>query len=167
MTEWIYCPECAARLEPKPNNEGVERPTCPNGHYIHYENPTPAAGVFVEHQGKYLIVKRGYAPKKGYWDLPGGYIEATEQPEDAVRRELTEETGLQVTDVKILTSHNSAFGDGPDEVKQNVLGIYYTCRAGSDVVKLSPENPEYRWVAPDEFPEMASEADRHAIALLR
>lgn len=166
MTRWIYCPECAAKLEPKPNNEDVPRPTCPRGHYIHYENPTPAAGVFVEYRGTYLLLKRGYAPKQGQWDLPGGYIETAEQPEEAVRRELREETGLEVTDIEILSSHNTLFGDTPEDSKQ-VLGIYYTCRAPSDQVKLSPENPEHKWVALDEFPRTASDADALAVADLQ
>ncbi len=166
MTQWHYCPECATRLEPKSNNEGMKRPTCPNGHFIHYDNPVPAAGALVEHDGKYLILKRGYAPKQGHWDLPGGYIESTEHPADAIKRELKEETGLAVTNLRILASYNTPFGDSPDDTV-NVLGIYYTCQADTDQVTLSDENPEYRWVALDEFPETASDADALAIATLQ
>lgn len=167
MTQWKYCPECAKPLESKPNNEGVERPRCSNGHFVHYDNPVPAAGIFAEYEGKYLILKRGYAPKKGSWDLPGGYVEATESPEDTVLREMREETGLEVTDVRILSSYNAPFGDGPNETKPNVLGIYFTCRAASDQVRLSRENPEYRWVTLDEFPRTASDADVLAIKDLK
>jgi ADP-ribose pyrophosphatase YjhB (NUDIX family) len=46
--------------------------------------------------GRLLLIRRGHAPHAGLWSLPGGRVEAGETPEEAVRREVLEETGLHV-----------------------------------------------------------------------
>jgi ADP-ribose pyrophosphatase YjhB (NUDIX family) len=51
----------------------------------------------VVHDGKVLFVQRNYDPGKGTWTLPGGFAEHTETLDEAVRRELREETGLEVS----------------------------------------------------------------------
>ena len=63
---------------------------------IHYENPLPATAAVVLNDDEHLLlVKRGMAPGKGKWGLPGGFVEMDESPRDGVLRELSEETGLR------------------------------------------------------------------------
>jgi 8-oxo-dGTP diphosphatase len=47
-------------------------------------------------RGRLLMIRRGHDPGRGLWSLPGGKVEAGESPEDAVEREVLEETGLAV-----------------------------------------------------------------------
>lgn len=56
--------------------------------------PIPAVSVALRDGERFLLVKRGRAPSQGYWAFPGGRVEAGEAIEDAVKRELLEETGL-------------------------------------------------------------------------
>jgi 8-oxo-dGTP diphosphatase len=54
------------------------------------------ANTVVERNGGILLVRLNYGPRDGHWALPGGLVESDETPEDAARRETTEETGFQV-----------------------------------------------------------------------
>ena len=113
MKKLIYCSTCNTK-----NNfstiEGELRYHCPNCKTIHYQNPKPTATLICIKKNEILLVKRAFAPAKGEWSLPGGFIELGETPEDAAKRELKEETNLNGEVVKLLghCSHfNSIFGD--------------------------------------------------------
>jgi ADP-ribose pyrophosphatase YjhB (NUDIX family) len=58
--------------------------------------PLLGVGALVFHEGRVLLVERGKPPLEGFWSLPGGLVEAGERLEDAVAREVLEETGLRV-----------------------------------------------------------------------
>ncbi len=61
----------------------------------------PCVGAIVRHRdGRILVIQRGQPPAEGMWSLPGGRVEAGEGAEDAVVREIREETGLDVTVVR-------------------------------------------------------------------
>jgi mutator protein MutT len=64
----------------------------------HGEPPVVACVGAVVHDahGRLLLIQRGHAPARGRWTLPGGRVEPGETPEDAVVREVREETGLTV-----------------------------------------------------------------------
>ena len=57
-------------------------------------HPLPGVGALIFRRGSVLLVERGREPLKGYWSLPGGLVETGEKLEDAIRREVQEETGL-------------------------------------------------------------------------
>ena len=58
--------------------------------------PVIGVGGIVVHEGKVLLVQRGHEPLKDYWSVPGGAVETGERLEQALCREVLEETGLQV-----------------------------------------------------------------------
>lgn len=60
----------------------------------------PGVSVAVLHRGRFLLVRRGREPSKGLYAFPGGRVDAGETDEQAVRRELLEETGLTVRSVR-------------------------------------------------------------------
>lgn len=101
-----YCPLCRAELIPRPIGQRV-RMTCPVCGYIHFRNPAPTVSVLVIENGRVLLGQRGGEPEKGKWALPSGYIEFDEDFITAARREVEEETGLQVEIRAILDVHSA------------------------------------------------------------
>ena len=89
---WKQCPCCGGGLA-----GDLERLECPACGFVMYANPAPAACALIEDdEGRVVLTRRAFEPYQGMWDVPGGFIGETEHPLDALRRELLEETGLDV-----------------------------------------------------------------------
>ena len=89
-----FCHFCGGRLVQK-KWEGRVRPFCRMCEKPIYENPVPASAIVVaDAAANLLLVKRNVDPKKGFWSLPGGFMELSEEPESSALRELKEETGV-------------------------------------------------------------------------
>src|SRR5438270_2963018 len=75
---------------------GVARRVCDGCGHIHYADPKVAVGVAVFRDDRLLLVRRVMNPGRERWALPGGYLDAGEDPRVAAAREATEEAGVQV-----------------------------------------------------------------------
>jgi 8-oxo-dGTP diphosphatase len=140
-----YCPKCAAALVSKRNGDR-ERPTCPDCGFIFYFNPVVGAGALVETEGRVVLVRRGVEPKVGLWCLPSGYVEADELVEQAVVREMKEETGLDVEIDDMLGVYS--FGREP---QTGVLVLYAAHTVGGEL-RAGDDAAEVGLFAPDELP---------------
>ena len=96
-----YCRECGHALEQR-SAFGKTRGVCPNCGYTHFDDPKVAVGVVVEKDGGIVLGRRNHEPKLGCWSFPSGFVDAGEVPEDAARREVEEETGLEVRIDRLL-----------------------------------------------------------------
>jgi len=103
-----------------------------------------AAGVVVDDQGRVLLLKHVFRPGSG-WGLPGGFLEAGEQPEAALRRELEEEVGLKVERIKLFTVRIFK--------RPRQLEIVFRCKAVGDAKPRSMEVSTLGWFAPEGLPE--------------
>ena len=90
-----YCPLCGNRLE-KRFQFGQMRATCPACGFVHFHDPKVAVIGLVTWIDHVLLIRRDVEPMKGYWALPGGYMDAGEMPADALQRELREEVNLDL-----------------------------------------------------------------------
>ncbi|WP_049928072.1 NUDIX domain-containing protein [Halopiger goleimassiliensis] len=135
-----FCPYCGTALE-SITLEGRERTRCPTCEEVVWHNPVPCAGVAVVDAGDdpaVLCVERGLPPGVGEWTIPGGHVEAGEEPAVAAARELEEETGVAV-DPGVLSIVDAT--TLPPRDGKHVLSILYAVdrdetdgepRAGSD-----------------------------------
>jgi ADP-ribose pyrophosphatase YjhB (NUDIX family) len=109
----------------------------------HPQFAVTAGAVITDEQGRVLLLKHRFRPGTG-WGMPGGFMAEGEQPEDALRRELREEVGLEVEKVKLFTIR--AF-----KVPQQVE-IVFTARAIGDTSELNYEIQKASWFLPNELP---------------
>src|SRR5215210_8659654 len=79
-----------------------------------------AGAVVLDDQGRVLLLNHVFRPGSG-WGIPGGFISKGEQPEEAVRREIREETGLEVDDLELISIRTVKVTDQ--------ITITYGCRA--------------------------------------
>ena len=164
-----YCPRCATELELRPSSgPDPDRPTCPNCGFVHYENPTPTVQAWIDDDGSYLALRRGEEPLKGEWNMPGGFVEVGERGDEAIVREVAEETGLEIEVVELIGIFDSTYGSGDDA--KAIFDVAYRCRiTGGDAGELdvSDESSEARWFPLAEFPDPAFAGERKALARLR
>lgn len=108
MNEIRYCVTCAAELvqqDPTVYN-------CPNGH-IFYNNPAAATSILlINDQQEVLFAKRAHEPKRGEFDLPGGFVEFGEDAYDTIRREIKEEAGVELEHLELLDAVPNMYMDG-------------------------------------------------------
>jgi 8-oxo-dGTP pyrophosphatase MutT (NUDIX family) len=90
-----FCISCGSAVEQR-EAFGRLRPVCPACGHVHFLDPKVASGVVVEADGQVLLVRRSVEPEIGKWTIPGGFVEADEDPAATARRECLEETGLMV-----------------------------------------------------------------------
>lgn len=141
--EWHYCPTCKGKLVRKvPPGDDRPRLVCSRCERVLYENPAPTACAVIVEGDRVLLTKRAYEPKKGLWDLPGGYIEVGETPEEALHREVWEEVGMQITIVGLLGFFVDTYGDGGTDTLNISFLAHPTgdarqgLRPGSDVEEI-------------------------------
>jgi 8-oxo-dGTP diphosphatase len=112
--------------------------------FTHARFTVTAAAIVVNAEGKVLLLKHRFRPGAG-WGIPGGFIEAGEQPDEAVRRELLEEVGLELTNTTLVTTR--AF-----KKPRQIEIVFRCCPAGN----ASPQSIEIRkagWFTLDTLPE--------------
>ena len=102
-----------------------------------------SAAVYVERDGKILLVRRAAGALPGQWFLPGGAAERGELPEETARRELVEETGLAIDGELHVVGVYPMFVYGHDALQVTFRGTAAT----GDVV-LSHEHDGSQWVDP-------------------
>lgn len=104
-----------------------------------------SAGVNLEREGKILVLQRAAGALVGFWGIPSGLMEHGETPEQAARRELFEEAGLDagpLTLVAVTTMH--IYG-------HHCIRLLYAGAAAAGDVRLSHEHSDAIWIDPREY----------------
>ncbi|MFL5846566.1 MAG: NUDIX hydrolase [Solirubrobacteraceae bacterium] len=166
MAAFRFCPLCGAALTPLPDgHRDAGRPACPQGHYVHYDNPAVTTFAFVaDPAGRFLALRRAHEPCLGQWDLPGGFIDGGEAPAAAIVREIAEETGLHAELLGVLGAYSSVYG----ETGRHTVDIGFLARVQRTAdMLLSDEKSEAGWFALDDFPAPAFAGERAGLADLK
>ncbi len=141
-----FCPQCSSadlrRLTPKDDNR--ERIVCGACETVHYQNPKIVVGCLAFYEGKILLCRRAIEPRKGFWNLPAGFMENDETVEAGAAREVEEESGAKV-DILRLHSVYSV-------LHANQIYMIFLANLQSPKVGATSETLESRLFALDEIP---------------
>jgi len=159
LDEWRYCPRCGTAVAAADG-----RAECAACGYVAYANPAPAAcALLVDDAGRILLTRRAWEPYAGMWDLPGGFLGEDEHPLDALRRELREETGLDVEPTEWFGAFMVPYGDEPGA--RWVLNLVWAARVIGGEPQAADDVSELRWFAREELPPLHEVAMGEPLAL--
>jgi ADP-ribose pyrophosphatase YjhB (NUDIX family) len=116
------------------------------------ERPILGVGAIIERDGCVLLVERGQEPLKGSWSVPGGVVEVGERLKDAVRREVREETGLEVEPVSVAEVFERIMSDPSGRTEYHYVLIDYLCRVRGGELCASSDASRAVWVRREELP---------------
>jgi ADP-ribose pyrophosphatase YjhB (NUDIX family) len=141
---WISCPRCRAALERETRSV-----RCPECALVVYAKPAPAVcALVVDVEGRVLLGRRACDPVAGTWDILGGFMDEWEQPLDTLRRELREETGLEVEPLEFVGAASDRYGEDGNAT----LSLCWTARIVRGKPEAADDVTELRWFARDELP---------------
>jgi 8-oxo-dGTP diphosphatase len=112
------------------------------------------AGVVVS-GGRVLLVRRGRPPLEGEWSIPGGMLELGESVFEGVRRELAEETGLEVQVVELIEVFERISLDGQGRTKYHFVVLDYFCKLVGGEAKAASDAAELTWATREELDSYA------------
>lgn len=129
------------------------------------DRPVVGVGAVVVRDGTALIVRRAHEPRKGEWSLPGGLLELGESLVDAVRREIKEETNLDVEVGPIIETFDRVHRDADGRIRYHFVIIDYVCwPTGGDAIAGS-DAEAIAWIAADQVDEY--QINPHAADVIR
>jgi ADP-ribose pyrophosphatase YjhB (NUDIX family) len=102
-------------------------------------------GAIIVKEDRVLLVRRGSAPMKGHWTLPGGVLELGESLHDGVVREVREETGLIVEPVELVELVERIHRE-QERVQYHYVIADYLCRVTGGEARAASDADDLRWV---------------------
>jgi 8-oxo-dGTP diphosphatase len=115
------------------------------------ERPLLGVGGVVIHDGKVLLIRRASEPLKGEWSIPGGLVELGEKLLDAVRREVLEETGLEVEPGDVLELFDSIWKDADGRCQYHYVLVDYLCHVTGGELQADTDVSDASWANPREL----------------
>ena len=149
-----FCASCGSRLVFR-QDEGRDRPVCPECGRVVYYDPKLAATCVIEREGRLLFVQRGIPTGYGLWSLPGGYVDRGELVEDAAAREVFEETGLTVVTRRLIGVFSQA--------QHPVVVVAYSADEIGGELSAGPECLDLGFFRPDSLPPLAFPRDAQIV----
>jgi len=108
-------------------------------------------GIVVDPAGRVLLVKRRNEPLAGRWSLPGGIVELGEALDAAVRREVREETGLEVRVGPLVEVVQRVHRDAENRVEWHYVLLDYLCWSDAGAPAAASDAAEVAFAAPDDL----------------
>ena len=128
------------------------------------EHPLVGVGGFIHRDGKVLLIRRRFDPNKGRWAPPGGLLEVGEDPQEAARREVREELGLEVEVEGLLQVANEVIRDEEGRVKFHYVLVDYLMKPLGERITLNEESDAFAWFEPAEVEGLDATANTKLIA---
>lgn len=131
-----FCPKCGRELIEKYSWDEGGVPYCPNDDTMYFDTPRPCIIVAVVKEDEILLIKQNYTFKNSKV-LVSGYVTNGETVEETVAREVKEETGVKVSDIKYLGSEYLA--------SKEIIMLTFMAKYVSGEIKISSEVDSGGW----------------------
>ena len=119
------------------------------------DRPVVGVGGVIICEGRALLVRRGSPPLEGQWSIPGGMLESGETLLLGVRRELLEETGIEVTVLELIEVFERINLDGEGKARYHYVVLDYLCEAVRGEARAGSDVTEVAWATPAELAQFA------------
>jgi ADP-ribose pyrophosphatase YjhB (NUDIX family) len=118
--------------------------------------PYLAVSAAIFREGRILIVRRARPPAAGLYTLPGGGVELGETLEEAVVREVREETSLTIAPIALAGYRQAIARDDAGRVERHFVILPFAARWVSGEIALNEELAEAHWLHPAELPGLTT-----------
>jgi 8-oxo-dGTP diphosphatase len=127
------------------------------------DRPLVGVGAIIVESGRVLLIKRGHAPLKGEWSIPGGLLEVGETLRQAAEREALEETGLTVRTTDLVGVFDRVIPDEQQRTIYHYVLIDFLCEKVSGDLGASGDAEEAGWFTLKEIAELPLAEDTAAV----
>lgn len=139
-----FCPHCGVAAS-APEERFFECITC--GYRLYFNNTIAVAVLAVNPKGELLFIRRARDPGKGKLAMPGGFVDAGEAAESAARREVFEELGVEVGEVRFLCSAPNLYPYRG--ILYTVCDLFFVAELATEEFSLAPKEVESAvWLDP-------------------
>lgn len=128
------------------------------------DQPVAGVGGVVIRGHEVLLVKRAFPPRAGEWSLPGGRLELGESLVDGVRREVREETGIEVEVGPLVEVFDRVQRDADGRVRYHFVIADYLCRPIGGALAAGDDATDARWITRAEVTALG--VNVHAVAVI-
>jgi 8-oxo-dGTP diphosphatase len=111
------------------------------------EHSVSVAGVIIDNDGRALLIQR---KDNAHWEPPGGILELGERITDGLRREVKEETGLDVEPVALTGVYKN--------MSRGIVALVFRCHAKDGTLRTNPEVTAFQWAPEGDVDDMVTEA---------
>lgn len=136
-----FCPHCASPQIRRTHRQYF----CTSCQFVWYIDPAPCNAVIIHNKKREIVlVKRKYPPKRGQWDVPGGFIEPGETAEESIIREMKEELHADIKELHYLTTATDMYTY--KGTTKYTFGIIFTATIISPVLTANDDISVAEWV---------------------
>jgi NAD+ diphosphatase len=132
-THFTFCPKCGGRRILPFQGQGIR---CTDCDYVYFHNCASAVSAIIETPRGIVLIERQLAPKRGFYDLPGGFVDYGESLEEALAREVREELNVEIEKLRYLGSFPNLYRY--KKVTYFTTDAFFACEA----VSLRPMMPK-------------------------
>jgi ADP-ribose pyrophosphatase YjhB (NUDIX family) len=109
------------------------------------KRPIIGVGALILRRNSILLIERGREPLKGYWSIPGGALETGERVRDGLRREVLEETGLEVAPGELVEVFERIMLDGRGRAEYHYVLLDYLCKITGGELRPGDDASRAEW----------------------
>lgn len=144
-------------------DDGYLRKHCSSCGWAYYPQVFDSVAAVISKDKKILLVKRGREPHKNTWMFPGGFIEYGEHPEETLKREVKEETGLKVKKISLFEIVQT---DDDPRAPGNLIFFYKVEPYFSHLRTDRNENIDIDWFSKNDLPNIGWKSHKYIIKLI-